>query len=269
MEQLAAKSNKLGLELVTCDATQTLLPSATQVEPLKLCRQIDVLMAFGGDGTMLRAMRTLGDSDIPVLGVNLGSLGFMTSVTQAEVDRAVNVLADGTFSLSTRVLVSCTFIRPDEERHTYTALNDIVMGWGSSSRVVTLKVDIDESHITSYVCDGLIVSTPTGSTGHNLSAGGPILHPETPAFVLNVICPHTLSTRPLIVPDACNIHVSVEGADKDLILSADGQEKKNIREGDMLHIQRHRRSVRFVHLPGYDYFSVLRMKLGWSGSSIS
>ena len=270
LQQLAGKCEGLGLSAVTCDDdTQALLPDAQQVDAAELGDHIDVLLAFGGDGTMLHAMRTLGESDLPVLGVNLGSLGFMTSVTEDKLDRAIDVLAEGSYSLSSRSVAACTFGSNGGETHHYDALNDLVVGWGSSSRVITLQVDIDDSHVTSYVCDGLIVSTPTGSTGHNLSAGGPILHPETPAFILNIICPHTLSTRPLVVPDASTIRVLVARTDKELILSVDGQEKERVREGDRLTITRRSQPVRFVHLPGYDYFSVLRQKLGWSGSSIS
>lgn len=269
LHQLSDKCNRLGLTLVTCDETHTLLPHSTRVPPEDLGHHIDFLMAFGGDGTMLHAVRTLGESTIPILGVNLGSLGFMTSVTEAELDRAVDVLLEGSYTLSSRTLAACTVTPASGDSHSYTALNDLVIGWGSTTRVVTLKVDIDDAYVTSYVCDGLIVSTPTGSTGHNLSAGGPILHPETPAFVLNIICPHTLSTRPLIVPDASTVHVLVEHADKELLLSVDGQDKARVNQGDRLEIKRHRQAVRFIHLPGYDYFSVLRKKLRWSGSSIS
>lgn len=269
LHQLSDKCRSLGLTLVTCDETHHLLPQSTQVPPADLGNHIDILMAFGGDGTMLHAVRTLGESNIPILGVNLGSLGFMTSVTENKLDRAVDVLCEGSYSLSSRTLAACAVTPASGDSHGYSALNDLVIGWGSSTRVITLKVDIDDAYVTSYVCDGLIVSTPTGSTGHNLSAGGPILHPETPAFVLNIICPHTLSTRPLIVPDASTIHVLIEEADKELLLSVDGQEKARVHQGDRLEITRHAQVVRFIHLPDYDYFSVLRKKLRWSGSSIS
>lgn len=265
---IAAKCRDYGMELFVCDETADLAPMAHRVAPDQLESSIDVLLALGGDGTMLHALRVMGHSDIPVAGVNLGSLGFMTTVPQNDAGRLIDVLAAGTFHLSRRTLAVCVVSRNGAASEPVVALNDLVVGWGASPRVITLRVAIDGTRVTSYMCDGLIVSTPTGSTGHNLSAGGPILHPETPAFVLNVICPHTLSTRPLVIPDDSVLTVEVAAANKDLILSIDGQEQDRIRQGDHLEIRRHPRRVRFLHLPDYSYFSVLRQKLGWSGSSV-
>ncbi len=257
-----------GMEMVVCDETADLVPAARRVEPNSFHTAIDLLIALGGDGTMLHAVRVLNHADIPVAGVNLGSLGFMTSVTQEEAGRVIDVVAEGTFRLSSRTLADCRLIGNGRNAGPVTALNDLVIGWGASPRVITLRVAIDGVEVTSYVCDGLIVSTPTGSTGHNLSAGGPILHPEAPAFVLNVICPHTLSTRPLVIPDNSVLTVEVVAANKNLILSIDGQEHDHVRQGDRIEMRRHDSRVRFLHLPDYNYFSVLRQKLGWSGSSL-
>ncbi len=265
MRRIAAKADQLGLTLITCDATSEMLPRAEQSEPDVFASKIDVLLACGGDGTMLSAVRMLGDVQVPVMGVNLGSLGFMTSVTEPEAEHALEVLVSGKARASNRTLAVCRVTRNGGAPAEYRALNDIVVGWGESSRVVTLTVTIDETEVTSYVCDGLILSTPTGSTGHSLSAGGPILHPETPAFVLNVICPHTLSTRPLVVPDKANIAVTVAESRKELILSVDGQEAERVQQGDRIEVTRHEHPVQFLHLPGYDYFAVLRQKLGWRG----
>ncbi|MBU0677389.1 MAG: NAD(+)/NADH kinase [Verrucomicrobia bacterium] len=145
-----------------------------------------------------------------------------------------------------------------------------MIGWGSSSRVLTLGLSINDEIVTSYICDGLMISTPTGSTGHSLSAGGPILHPQTPAFIINVICPHTLSTRPLVVPDdsTITIHVMDMAKDKKVILAVDGQEEQPFEEGDKLVVKKTSQGVRFIHLPGYSYFEVLRHKLHWRGSNV-
>lgn len=265
---IAERCAAYGMTLVVCDETAELLPDAERVPEERLSRSIDLLIALGGDGTMLHAVRVLQHADIPVAGVNLGSLGFMTSVTQEEAGRVIDVVAEGSFRLSSRTLADCRVTGNGRTSQPATALNDLVVGWGASPRVITLQVAIDGTEVTSYVCDGLIVSTPTGSTGHNLSAGGPILHPETPAFVVNVICPHTLSTRPLVIPDHSVLTVEVVSASKDLILSIDGQEQDRVRQGDCLEIRKHESRVRFLHLPDYNYFSVLRQKLGWSGSSL-
>jgi NAD+ kinase len=266
--RLAQKASESGMKLYTCDATGDLLPGAMRVSPSVFIKRIDVLMALGGDGTVLRAVRMLGGSDKPVLGVNLGSLGFLTSVTEGHLDRALDVLRKGTFTTSIRSIAECRLFRGKRQIADYRGLNDVVVGWGISSRVNTLSVSVDGEPVAAYVCDGLIVSTPTGSTGHSLSAGGPILHPASPSFVINVICPHTLSNRPLVVSDKSRITVQVVKALKKLLLSVDGQEGCAVQQGDRLEIRRFARPVRFVHLPGYSYFSVLRQKLNWRGSSI-
>jgi NAD+ kinase len=213
-------------------------------------------------------VRALNGADKPVLGVNLGSLGFLTSVTEEELDRALDVLQKGSFTTSVRSIADCRLIRGSKELGRYRALNDAVIGWGTSSRVNTLALDVDEEQVASYACDGLIVSTPTGSTGHSLSAGGPILTPDSPCFVVSPICPHTLSNRPLVVSDQRTITVHVAKALGRLVLSVDGQEELAIEQGDRLEVRRSPQSVRFVHLPGYSYFSVLRQKLLWRGSSV-
>jgi NAD+ kinase len=266
LTRLAAKAGALDMRLLTTGDTAALLPGARVVPEDQLVNEIDALVALGGDGTMLRAVRSLGGADIPVVGVNLGSLGFMTSVPQENAERALDVLADGHYTTSARAIASCRVHR-GSAAHEYRALNDIVLGWGASSRVVTIKLSIDNEEVTSYVCDGLILSTPTGSTGHSLSTGGPILHPETPAFVISVICPHALGHRPLVIPDQSRISVQIVEAPKKLLLSVDGQEEQPVEEGDRLEVARSPHSVRFFHLPGYSYFSVLRQKLHWSGSS--
>lgn len=268
LKRLAARARSLGLELVTCDGTGRLLRGAARVPESSFCGRIDVLMALGGDGTVLRAVRVLAGADTPVIGVNLGSLGFLTSVTEQDLERALKVLKAGDFTTSVRTVIDCSLRRGRRNVGRFRALNDAVVGWGLSSRVSTLELSIDGERVASYACDGLIVSTPTGSTGHSLSAGGPILHPETPCFVVSPICPHTLSNRALVVSDRSVIAVRVVRAMKELLLSVDGQEEMPVRQGDVLEVRRSLRSVRFIHLPGYSYFSVLSQKLHWRGSNV-
>lgn len=268
LERVARKAKALGMELVVCEQTGDLLSGANRVSLEQFAASIDVLMALGGDGTVLRAVRALGGADKPVLGVNLGSLGFLTSVTEESVERALDVLASGKYTTSTRTLLQSRVLRGGKDVGTYRALNDVVVGWGASSRVSTIELVIDDEPVSSYVCDGLIVSTPTGSTGHSLSSGGPILHPGSPCFVVSVICPHTLSNRPVVVSDGCRISVRIVRTMKKLLLSVDGQEEQEVGQGDQIELSRNAQGVRFVHLPGYSYYSVLRQKLGWRGSSI-
>lgn len=261
------KARRHGLDLAVCDETSRLVPEAEYVAPDIFADKIDVLMAFGGDGTMLRAIRMLAGREIPVLGVNLGSLGFLTSVSQEEVERAVECIAGDQFIISRRSLMECSVKRSAQEICRHQALNDIVIDRGASLRIVTLNMAIEDEEVSSFVCDGLIVSTPTGSTGHSLSAGGPILHPESAVFVISLICPHTLSTRPLVIPDNKRITIAVARNAGDLMLSIDGQIGEPLKTSDRVEIRRSAASVQIVNLPDYSYFSVLRQKLHWRGST--
>jgi len=267
LDKVAARARLHKLRLAVCDETFRLLPEAEQMTPAEFIDKIDLLMAFGGDGTMLSAARLLDGREAPVLGVNLGSLGFLTSVSQEEVEHAMDCVAGGKFTISRRSLTDCSVKRSSLETCNYRALNDIVIDRGASLRVVTLNMAIDGEEVSSFVCDGLIVSTPTGSTGHALSAGGPVLHPESAVFVITLICPHTLSTRPLVIPDTKLISVEVARNAGELMLSIDGQIGEPLKTADRIEIRRSAASVQIVNLPDYSYFSVLRQKLHWRGST--
>ncbi|MCK5851106.1 MAG: NAD(+)/NADH kinase [Kiritimatiellae bacterium] len=264
--KLAIKADELGLELIADEVTAGLLKVGEQASLDVIFDSVDAIVALGGDGTMLRVVRAMAGRDKPVMGVNIGSLGFLTSVAEDELDRALDCLAGDNYVESVRAIAECVVISDAKETAIYRALNEVLVSQGPSSRVVTLGVSIDGDDLTSYVCDGLIVSTPTGSTGHSLSAGGPILTPGTPAFVISVICPHTLSSRPIVVPDSSEIEIVSEGEPTELLLSVDGQVGQVLKAGDRVKITRSKKSVRLIHMPGHSYFSVLSQKLRWSGT---
>ena len=268
LRQLAAWARKRGWRLRVADETARLLPGAQKVRPARLASRLDALVVLGGDGTLLRAARLLGGADVPILGVNLGSLGFLTSVTYPEMERALDHLAGHRFRTSVRSIMECRLLRKNRVLGRYRALNDVVIGWGESSRVVTLGAQLDGEPLGVYLCDGLIVATPTGSTGHALSAGGPILRPECDCFVLCAICPHTLSHRPLVFSDRRELVIEITRAASSLLLSVDGQEEQSVRPGDRLEIRKAERGVRLIQLPDYSYSAVLRQKLNWRGSSL-
>jgi len=268
LRRLAAQARTLGLTLAAGGETAALLPDLTPVAEDRLPEQIDALLVLGGDGTLLSAVRLLRGRDTPILGINIGSLGFMTSVPQPDLERAVATLAAGRFVLEARQMLECRLRRGDRVEGPWHGLNEIVIGWGASSKMVTLELAVDGEAATDYVCDGMIVSTPTGSTGHSLSAGGPILHPNTAAFVVDVVCPHALGSRPLVIPDQARIDIHVAESSKLLLFAVDGQEQHPLAQGDRLELRRSPRCVRFIHLPGYSYFAVLRQKLHWRGSSL-
>jgi NAD+ kinase len=268
LKRFSRTGKALGLKLFADRSTARLLKTAKSMELEKMFEAVDAVVALGGDGTMLRVIRELDGRDKPIIGVKIGGLGFLTSVSEDDVDRALRCLARDEFTTGIRAILDCRVERKGRTTASYRALNDIVVSNGPSPRVVTLDVSIDGDNVTSYVCDGLIVSTPTGSTGHSLSAGGPILTPETPAFVISLICPHTLSSRPLVVPDNSEVSVLAVKSGGAMRLSVDGQVGQTLVQGDCIRIGRSRRNVQFIHLPGHSYFSVLRQKLHWSGSSL-
>jgi NAD+ kinase len=269
LQRLHRKAIALGMSVLADEPTARLMEADSVAAFPELAHRSDVLMVLGGDGTMLRVVREMGDSDRPVIGVNIGSLGFMTSVTQESLEAALECLAADRFTASARTVAACAVLRGGCEVASGRALNEAAIGRGPSPRMVTLNVAVNGDRVTSYSCDGLIVSTPTGSTGHSLSAGGPILPPDTKAFVLSVICPHTLSSRPLVVPDDAEITIDVEECGGALGLTLDGQVEIPLQLGDRVRVSRSARPVRLLHLPGYSYFDVLRRKLGWRGSSAS
>lgn len=269
LHALGAGARANGITLVAEGRTAALLGDGCLelADEAALFDRAEAMLVLGGDGTMLSTVRALGGRPLPLMGVNIGSLGFMTSVAEADLDSALRCLKDESFTVSQRSLLACALMRDGRETATYHALNDVVIANGSTSRVAVLDVLIDGGPVNSYVCDGLIISTPTGSTGHSLSAGGPIVMPSAPVFVLSLICPHTLSSRPLVIPDTARITVSGQVGSGPPSLTVDGQVGQALAPGDAVTVSRGETSVRFLHLPDFSYFAVLRQKLGWSGSS--
>lgn len=268
LPRLAGEAARLGIQLVTSQTLASAPASIRKLDADAFARSIDALITLGGDGTLLHAARLVNRTGLPVLGINMGRLGFLTSATEGEVDVCLKALVSGNYATSSRAMLEAEITRAGSSgRQHLRALNDIVVGWGQSTRIVTLDVSINEELVTSYRCDGIIVSTPTGSTGHSLSAGGPIMHPESASLLINVVCPHTLSARPLVVPDSVQIKITVRQTAKNLLVSVDGNDESSVSEGDSLLIRQSPQKINLIHLPGYRYFSVLRQKLQWSGSS--
>ncbi len=268
LRKLEAKALALKLTLLADAATAKLLKSAERVSFAEMFERVDAVMALGGDGTVLRTVRELDGKDNPVMGVNIGGLGFLTSLAEEELDEALECLASDNIVLSRRTVMACTVERDGVEVGRYRGLNEVLVSSGPSSRIATLAVCIDNTKVTSYMCDGLVISTPTGSTGHSLSAGGPILTPESAAFVVSLICPHTLSSRPLVVPDESTIAVTAVASGGGLFVSVDGQVGQPLEPGDCVTAARSDCAAHLIHLPTHDYFAVLRQKLKWGGSAV-
>ena len=232
-----------------------------------LARDVDLLLVFGGDGTMLRAARDLAGSSTPLLGINIGGLGFLTAVPSDGLARALNHIWKGEFKYESRALIEASgrcHGRPVSEM----ALNDIVVGRGAVSRLIGLDVSVDGELVTHYRCDGLIVSSPTGSTAYSLSAGGPVVFPTAEVFTLTPICPHALSNRSIILPLTSTIRVKATNPMPATMLSVDGQVVAELDAGDEVTIRRGRRAVRLMHLADSSFLETLRRKLQWRGAYV-
>ncbi len=267
LARLQVKADVLGIQLLPEPETAALMRLEARGSAREVLGQVDVVLVLGGDGTMLRACRELDGRDVPVMGVNLGSLGFMTSVTEDKLEHALDCLLAGQYTTTLRSVMECAVTRDGKELAQYRALNDVVLT-SVQSRVATLWMTVGGEEVGDFVCDGLVISTPTGSTGHSLSAGGPILMPSGRALVTSLICPHTLSTRPLVIPDDAVISVEVVHRSLGARLAVDGQVGQELKVGDSIQVRRSGQGVRLIHLPGYSYFSVLRQKLHWRGSNV-
>ncbi|MBU0743327.1 NAD(+)/NADH kinase [bacterium] len=232
-------------------------------ESAELARVSDVIITLGGDGTMLRAARSLDDSDTPLLGINLGALGYLTDVPLSELDDALDQLISGDYTSTPRARVLGVVQRDGEEVARCTALNDIVVNMGPLPRALHMEVRLDNVTLGRFLGDGLIVSTSTGSTAYNLSAGGPIIHPGVSALVVNPICPHSLAIRPLLVPIEKTVELRLHYVGRGATLTADGQEATPLQEGDRIVYRRADEPVYLVKFPSSDFFRAMQSKLQW------
>jgi NAD+ kinase len=233
----------------------------------ELARQVDLLLVFGGDGTILRVAREVAGWRTPMLGINTGSLGFLTAVPSVEVPQALERVWRGEFSFESRALLQVLgSVKNQTIRR--TALNDFVISRGISSRLIELDVHVDGDLLTRYRCDGLIVSSATGSTAYSLAAGGAVIFPTANVLALTPICPHTLSNRSLILPLSSTIEVKVLSPKPCTLLSADGQVVTEMNPDDQLTFRRSRRTVCLMHLSGSSFCETLRRKLHWRGATL-
>jgi NAD+ kinase len=226
----------------------------------------DLIVGFGGDGAILKAVRRLSDNRMAVCGVNLGKLGFLATLTDADVEQTLPSVLAGEYSASPAMTLDCSVLRDGSTVHSSRAMNDAVISRGALSRIVPVDLLIDGDRVTRYNGDGIVVSTPLGSTAHSLSAGGPIVQPDVEAMVLTPICPHTLSNRPLVVSAARRIGLRIADGPPGAALTVDGQVFHELETGDEVSVQSSGLTFELVRAPGHDYFRTLRDKLSWSGN---
>ncbi|HEY7538703.1 MAG TPA: NAD(+)/NADH kinase [Methylomirabilota bacterium] len=256
---LSARGVGAVLEKETADLAADAPAAAGKAE---LPSQVDLLVVLGGDGTLLSMARAVGDLGVPLLGVNLGGLGFLTATTLDEMLPALEAYLAGQMTIEERMLLAARVIRNGHPLCEYAALNDVVITKSAMSRIIDLSVSVDGRYATAYRADGLIISTPTGSTAYSLSAGGPILFPTMDAVVLTPICSHTLTNRPIVVPGTDRIEVTLL-ADQEVMATVDGQVGVGLRERDTVEVRKAASRIRLVRFPQKDFFSVLRTKLKW------
>jgi NAD+ kinase len=246
--------------------TATLVPDAasTAASKWELPSQVDLIIVLGGDGTLLSMARAVGDLGVPLLGVNLGDLGFLTATTLDQMLPAVEATLAGRMLVEERMMLAARVVRGEHADSTgeYVALNDVVIMKSAMSRIINLAVSVQSEYATAYRADGLIISTPTGSTAYCLSAGGPILHPAMDAMVLTPICSHTLTNRPIVVPGDRRVEVTLK-TDQDVVVTLDGQVGLPLREGDTVAVAKANARIRLLRFPETHFFTVLRTKLKW------
>jgi len=224
---------------------------------------VDLIIVLGGDGTLLATARVLNRKPVPLLAVNLGGLGFLTVITRDELYSILERVLAGDFRTERRVQIEAEVMRAGEVISSFLALNDVVLNKGAIARVLDFDVRVDGQFISSYKADGLIVSTPTGSTAYSLAAGGPVIAPSVEAFIVTPICAHTLSNRPIVLPDSAQIEVKVKSYGESVYLTVDGQVGVALRSEDAVHMRRASSVVELIQSPQKNYFEILRQKLKW------
>jgi NAD+ kinase len=228
-----------------------------------MAEKVDLVVVLGGDGTLLSAARALGSHKVPILAVNMGGLGFLTTVTLDQLYPMLEKVLAGEHRTGERMMLEAEVVRSGKTSERHTALNDAVANKGALARMLDFDVSVDGEHIGRYRADGLIVATPTGSTAYSLAAGGPIVHPGLDAFVITPICPHMLTNRPLVIPDTSRVEIDFAAAEGPVYLTLDGQIGIQMEPTDRVLIKKSANRVAFVRPPRKTYFEILRSKLRW------
>ena len=265
LRAIASFLSNMGCEVVldTHSALYSGLQGYRSMDVDGLGRYCDVGLVVGGDGTMLGVSRHLARYGTPLIGINQGRLGFVTDISLEDFESTITPMLQGEYEEDTRPLMSARVMREGVCVFEALAMNDVVVNRGSTSGMVELRVEVGGQFVSHQRADGLIVATPTGSTAYALSAGGPMLHPSIPAWVMAPIAPHNLSNRPIVWSDSSEVVIEVVGG-RDVSANFDMQSLASLQHGDKIHVSRASQSVRFLHPKGWNYFATLRKKLGWN-----
>ncbi len=229
----------------------------------QMAAKADLIISLGGDGTLLNIAPLVERPDVPILGVNLGALGFITEIAADELESVLSKTLDGDFEVEKRMTLEVRVRGKKGKAHRFRVLNDAVIAKGARSRIIDLETYVGEDYLCTYRADGLIISTPTGSTAYSLAAGGPLLEPALGAIILSPICPHTLTNRPIVVPSKAAIRVTLRSFGDTVILSPDGQQGVRLNNGDKVEVRDYGLPVSLIKLPSRSYYEILRSKLKW------
>ena len=263
LETLRRLSPALDVRLVLEPDLAALAPELDLLHDLGA---VDALLTLGGDGTLLRAARLLGGREVPILGINLGRLGFLTACGPEEIESALQRFVAGDYVSDARMTLDAVVSDGDEPQASWRALNDVVLKQGGKARVMRLHIEVNGEEIAQYAADGVVIATPTGSTAYSLSVGGPVVDPALESIILSPISAHSLTSRPLVLPPSAEIVVRVEDDDSDQLVTIDGQIGTTFTSHQHLTVRRAGRRVLLVRFPEMTFFERMRRKLGWSAS---
>lgn len=269
IKSMVAEFVRVSLPVLLETKTAELVGAKSAHSISELARQTEMLVALGGDGTILNAVGLMGDDIKPIFGINIGSLGFLTCAASTAYREAVECIAAGKIELSQRALLDVQLdpAGPDT-RHILRCLNDAVFSRGEMSRLIRLAVRVNGESLTEFNADGLIIATPTGSTAYSLSAGGPILTPDSGSLVITPICPHTLTNRSIIIDDSAVVEVEATERDYPVFLTIDGRAPVRIETGSVVTVRKAAKTLPLAAMPGVSFFRVVRQKLKWRGSNV-
>lgn len=266
LHALRAALSRHGINAMLDGVTAALVGERDGVAVQELARHADCVAVIGGDGTMLHAIEMLGAYDRPVAGIHIGTLGFLTTCTDAELDVFAAALATGEYATSRRMMLQAVIRREGQPDLTFHALNEMTLTRGETGRMISLSARVDGEWLNTYRADGLIVATPTGSTAYSLSAGGPLVAPEAAVFLVTPICPHSLSQRSLVLADSCVVELGgSESETGPMNFTVDGRDVVHIDVQDRITVSRSPRSFQLLRLKGASFYGALRQKLGWQG----
>jgi NAD+ kinase len=266
LETVIRTLNERGLGVLVDQNTDTagVAGEYRTISAAELPDACDLVVSLGGDGTLLHSAGMIYPREVPLLGVNLGRLGFLTDLAQVDVSSGLNAVLDGAYVSEERAVLGCDIVRDGRVLASEDGLNDVVVQKWNTARLITLETYVDGKFLHSQRADGMIVATPTGSTAYALSGGGPILEPRIDALVLVPICPHTLTNRPIVVSDSVQIeiHVATEREDESRV-TCDGNSIQDLQPGDHVRVFRRKQSITLLHPANYEHFATLRAKLNW------